>query len=133
MDSLVQQNQWLQTELGRAQFAHQTDVEHAQELLSQQEAQSQANHRAMAAELEKRKTAFTEERRLEAERNETALRAKQKESNAAIRAEWIRSDEKQKELDTKWAAWVNQLQADQAKKQKDTNDELTRCITNLKQ
>ncbi len=61
MDSLVEQNQWLQMELGRAQFMHQTDVERAQELLSQKEVQSQADHGAMTAELEKRKTAFTEE------------------------------------------------------------------------
>ncbi len=61
IDSLVEQNQQLQTELGWAQFTHQTDVKHAQELLSQKEVQSQANHRAMTAELEKRKVAFTEE------------------------------------------------------------------------
>ncbi len=59
--------------------------------------------------------------------------AKQAESDAAIWAEWIRSNEKQKELDAKWATWVNQLQVEQAKKQKDANDELMRRIANLKQ
>ncbi len=61
IDSLVEQNQRLQMELGQAQFAHQTYVECAQQLLSQEEAQSQADHSAMTAELEKRKAAFTEE------------------------------------------------------------------------
>ncbi len=65
--------------------------------------------------------------------NDTALHAKQVESNAAIRVEWIKSNEKQAELDPKWAAWVNQLQAEQAKKQKDVNDDFTHHIANLKQ
>ncbi len=88
-------------ELGRSQFAHQTDVEHAQELMSQKEVQNQADFRAMMAELEQKNAAFREERRIEAEKSETALHAKQMESDAAIWAERIRSDEKQKELNAK--------------------------------
>ncbi len=65
--------------------------------------------------------------------NEAALHANQMESNAAIQAEWIRSDEKQKELDAKWAAWVNQMQMEQAKKQKDTSDDFMRRIADLMQ
>ncbi len=61
-----------------------------------------------------------------------ALCTKQMESDAAIRAEWINSNEKQAELDAKWVAWVSQLQAEQAKKQKDVSDDFVHCITELK-
>ncbi len=134
---------------------HQTDVEHAQQLMSQREVQNQADFRAMTAELEWKKVEFTEEQRFALDKCETvlhmkqaegdaalsanqaesdmALHAKQAESNAAIRAEQIKSNEQQAELDAKWAAWVNQLQAEQAKKQKDVNDDFACCIADLQQ
>ncbi len=37
-ESLIEQNQQLQAELSQAQFAHQTDVEHAQQLIAQRDA-----------------------------------------------------------------------------------------------
>ncbi len=61
------------------------------------------------------------------------LREKQKESKAAIHAEQIRSEEKQKESDTKCVACVNQLQADQVKKQKEANDDYMHRIAELNQ
>ncbi len=65
--------------------------------------------------------------------NDMALRTKQTENNAAIRVEWIKSNEQQAALDAKWAAWVNQLQAEQVKKQKEMNDDFACCIANLQQ
>ncbi len=61
------------------------------------------------------------------------LRAKQTESDATIWAERIKSNEKQAELDAKWAAWVNQLQTEQAKKQKDVSDDFMCHIADLMQ
>ncbi len=61
VDSLVEQNQWLHSELDQSQFAHQTNVERAQELMLQKEAQNQADFRAMMAELERKKMAWMEE------------------------------------------------------------------------
>ncbi len=61
LDSLVEQNQQLQTELGQSQFAHQTDVERAQELMAQKEVQNQADFKAMTAELEWKKVELMEE------------------------------------------------------------------------
>ncbi len=65
--------------------------------------------------------------------NEATLHEKQKENEAAICAEQIRSEEKQKESDGKWAAWVNQLWADQAKKQKEASDDYMHRIADLDQ
>ncbi len=96
------------------------------------------------AELERKKAAWTEEQRVEAEKsdvalhakqteNEVALHAKQMESEATIHTEWIRSDEKQKDTNAKWMAWMNQLQVDQAKKQKEASDDYMRHIADLNQ
>ncbi len=69
--------------------------------------------------------------------NETTLHKKQKENKAAIQAaihtEWKQSEEKQKDGDAKWAAWVTQLQADLAKKQKEASDDHVRRIAELDQ
>ncbi len=54
-ESLIEQNQRLEAELSQAQSAHQTDVECAQQLIAQRDAQNQADFRAMACELEKKK------------------------------------------------------------------------------
>ncbi len=64
---------------------------------------------------------------------DAALRASQAESHAAIRVEWLKSNEKQMELDAKWATWVNQMQADQAKKQKDVINNFVCHIAELQQ
>ncbi len=66
---------------------HQTDVERAQDLMSQKEAQNQANFRAMTAELEQKKMAWMEEQHIDVEKSKATLREKQKESEVAIRAE----------------------------------------------
>ncbi len=143
-ESLVEQNQRLQTELSWAQFTHQSDVERMQEMMSQKEARNQADFRAIAAELERKKAEFAEERRLVLDKCEMALRDKQVEgdaalranqadSNAAIRAEQIKSNEQQMALDAKWATWVNQMQVEQAKKQKDVNNDFMCHIAELQQ
>ncbi len=54
-ESLVEQNQQLQAELQQAQFAHQSDVKRARQVIAQVEVQNQTDFRAMAAELEKKK------------------------------------------------------------------------------
>ncbi len=36
-------------------------------------------------------------------------------------------------LNAKWATWVNQMQAEQAQKQKEMNDDFTRHIAELQQ
>ncbi len=95
----------------------------------------------MAVELEQKKTEFAEERRLALEKYEATLRDKQAESdavlhtsqadrNAAIRVEQAQSTQQQMALDAKW---VNQLQVDQAKKQKDVNDDFMHLIAELQQ
>ncbi len=95
-------------------------------------------------ELEQKKMEFAEELHLALEKYETtlcdkqaesdaALRASQADRNAAIHAEWAQSTQQQTALDVKWATWVNQLQADQMKKQKDVNDDFMHCIAELQQ
>ncbi len=64
---------------------------------------------------------------------DAALHTSQVEKNAAIRAEWIKSNEQQMALDAKWATWVNQMQAEQAKKQKDMSDDFVHRIAELQQ
>ncbi len=91
-DSLVEQNQRLQTELSQVQFAHQTDVERAQELMLQKEAQSQADFRAMVAELEQKKAEFAEERHLALDKCETALHTQQAEGDVMLRTSQAESD-----------------------------------------
>ncbi len=61
LNSMVEQNQWLQQELEWLQFVHQTDAERAQELMSQKDAQNQSNFRAMTAEMERKKAEWAEE------------------------------------------------------------------------
>ncbi len=59
-ESLVEQNQQLQAELSQAQFAHQSDVECAQQLIAQRDVQNQADFRAMVVELEQKTAEFAE-------------------------------------------------------------------------
>ncbi len=143
-ESLVEQNQWLQAELQQAQFAHQSDVKCAWQVIVQTEAQNQTDFCAMAAELEKRKAEFAEQQRLALEahekmlcdkqaENDAALRANQVAKNAAIHTEWVQSAQQKTVNDVKWAAWVQQLQADQAKKQKEVTDDFQHRIAELQQ
>ncbi len=94
-ESLIEQNQRLQAELQQLQFVHRSDVESAEQMLAQQAAQIQTDHRAMMAELEKTK----------------------KEYQKLMHDEKAANDEK-------WVAWVQQLQMDQALKQKQVMDDL---------
>ncbi|MCP4699158.1 MAG: LPS-assembly protein LptD, partial [Gammaproteobacteria bacterium] len=50
---MIEQNQRLHAELEQAQFVHCSDIESAKQMLVQQAAQLQTDHRAMTAELEK--------------------------------------------------------------------------------
>ncbi len=63
----------------------------------------------------------------------TLQQVKQKESEATIHAEWLRSEQKQKESDAKWATWMKQLQDEQGKKQKEASDDYVWRITELDQ
>ncbi len=65
--------------------------------------------------------------------SDMALRAKQAESNTVIWAERIKSNEQQAALDAKWATWVNQMQTEQARKQKEMSDNFACRIANLQQ
>ncbi len=65
--------------------------------------------------------------------SDVALCASQADGNATIRAERAQSTQQQTALDVKWATWVNQLQADQTKKQKDVNDDFMHRIAELQQ
>ncbi len=100
-ESLLEQNQRLQVELQQSQFVHQSDVKRAQQMLTQAEAQNQTDFCAMVAELETKRMEFAEERRLELEKYQKALCASRADKEAS---------------DTKWAAWVQQLQMDQVQK-----------------
>ncbi len=55
------------------------------------------------------------------------------ERNDAVHAERAQSTQQKMVLDAKWAAWVNQLQAEQAKKQKDMNNDFVCRIAKLQQ
>ncbi len=50
MDSVIEQNQQLQMELGQSLLMHHTDVEHAQEMMKQKDVQVQSDFRAMTTE-----------------------------------------------------------------------------------
>ncbi len=119
-ESLLVQNQRLQGELEQAQFTHQSDVERARELIARTEAQNQAEFREMMDELEKKKTEFAKEQRLEVERYEEALRM-----------ERVRSAQQKAANDQKWAACVQQRQVAQAEKQKEAADESACRIAEL--
>ncbi len=83
-ESLVEQNQRLQMELQQAQFAHQSDVECAWQVIAQMEAQNQTDFRAMTAELEQKKAEFAEEQRRALETYEKTLGDKQAENDAVL-------------------------------------------------
>ncbi len=53
-ESLLAQNQRLQTELQKSQLMHQTDVECVERMFAQQAAQNQTDHCVMMAEFEKK-------------------------------------------------------------------------------
>ncbi|MCP4539244.1 MAG: hypothetical protein GY832_19075, partial [Chloroflexi bacterium] len=54
----------VQTELEQSRFMHQSDVEKLEQMLEQVEAQSEADHRAIAAEMERRTAAYQKEKRV---------------------------------------------------------------------
>ncbi len=64
---------------------------------------------------------------------EKTLHDSQAEKTAAVHAERVQSVQQKAVTDEKWAAWVQQLQADQAKKQKEETDDLKRRIVALQQ
>ncbi len=61
MDSMVEQNQQLRLELDQSLLAHQIDVEHAQEMMLQKDAQNQSDFRAITAEFEWKQAQWAEE------------------------------------------------------------------------
>ncbi len=75
LESMVKRNQQLQQELEWSQFAHRTDAEHAQELMSQKDVQNQSDFRAMMAEMEWKKAEWAEEQCLDVEKSEAAVQA----------------------------------------------------------
>ncbi len=85
----------------------------------------------MAAELEMRKAEFEEEKCRALATHDKTLRDKQAECNAAIHAKWVQSMQQKAMTDAKWAAWVQQLQADQAQKQKEVSNGFTAHIAEL--
>ncbi len=111
LDSMLEQNQQLQLKLDQALLAH----ERAQETMSQREAQVWSDFRAMMTEFERKQAEWAEERCIDMEKGEVALREKQKESDA------------------KWAAWVKQLKDEQAKKQNEASYDYVQCIAELDQ
>ncbi len=82
------------------------------------EVQNQMDFHAMAAELEKKKVEFEDRQRLEVEKYQKVLCASQADKMAN---------------DTKWAAWAQQLQVDQATKQKEVADDFAHRIAELQQ
>ncbi len=77
-------------ELDQSLLTHRNDVERAQEMMLQREAQVQSDFRAMMAEFKWKKVKWAEEWRVNMEKSDAALAAlqeKQKESEAAICAE----------------------------------------------
>ncbi len=61
MDSVVAKNQQLQMELDQSLLMHQTDVERAQELMSQKDVQNQSDFRAVMAEFHQKQVEWAEE------------------------------------------------------------------------
>ncbi len=77
MDSVIEQNQQLRMELDQSLLVHQTDVERAQEIMKQKDAQVQSDFRAMMAEFERRQAEWVKNARLEKEKSDAAMRAEQ--------------------------------------------------------
>ncbi len=113
MDSMTEQNQQLRMELDQSLFAHQTDAERAKEITKQRDVQVQSEFRAMRAEIEKRQVEWAEKARVDKQRSDAALHEQQKESNV------------------KWVAFVQQLQDDQAKCQKEVDDDYVHHVAEL--
>ncbi len=112
VDSMIEQNQQLRSELDQSLLTHWTDAEPAQKITKQRDAQVQSDFRAMRAEFEKRQVEWVKKARINKEKSETA-----------IHVERQRSDEQHKESDAKWMAFLQQLQDNQAKRQKEADDD----------
>ncbi len=89
----------------------------------------------MRAEFEKRQAEWVEKVHVNKETSDTALREQQKEHDVALREQQKEHNtalhEQQKESDAKWAAFVQQLQDDQAKCQKEADDDYAHHIAEL--
>ncbi len=120
MDSVTEQNQQLRMELDQSLLAHWTDAESAKEVTKQKDAQVQSDFRAMRVEFEKRQVELAEKAHADKERSDAALCEQQRERNMALC--------EQKESDAKWEAFVQQLQDDQVKHQKEVEDDYMHCI-----
>ncbi len=89
----------------------------------------------MRAEFEKRQAEWAETACADKERSEAALCEQQREHDMALREQQRESDtvlcDQQKESNAKWEAFVQQLQDDQAKCQKEVEDDYVHRVAEL--
>ncbi len=108
VDSVIEQNQQLQSELDQLLLAHRTDAERAHEIMKQRDAQVQSDFRAMTAEFEKRQVEWVKKVHVDKEKSDAAICVEQQRS---------------KESKAKWTAFMQWLRDDQVKHQKEADDD----------
>ncbi len=84
--------------------------------MKQRDAQVQSDFRAMRAEFEKRQAEWVEKVCIDKEKSDAAIRVEQQQS---------------KESEAKWMAFVQQLQDDHVKCQKEADDDHVHCATEI--
>ncbi len=112
MDSMIEQNQQLQSELDQSLLAHWTDAKRSHEAVKQRDAQIQSDFRAMEAEFEKRQAEWVKK----------ACIDKEKRCGYSCGVT-VEQRTEQTERCEEWMAFVQQLQDDQAKHQKEADDD----------
>ncbi len=75
MDSMIEQNQQLQSELDQSLLAHWTDAKQARDITKQRDAQVQSDFRAMKAEFEKRQAEWVKKVHVDKEKSDAAIHA----------------------------------------------------------
>ncbi len=93
---MIEQNQQLQSELEQALLAHRTDAEGAKQMTQQTDVQFQSDFRAMKTEFEWRQAEWQEKACVEKEQNEVSAHA--------------------------WEVFMQKLQDDHAKQQKELEE-----------
>ncbi len=112
MDSVIEQNQQLRLELEQSLLTHRTDAKRACEAMKQKDVQVQSDFRVMRTEFEKRQVEWAEKAHVDQEKYEVSIHVERKWSNKQC-----------KESDVKWTAFMQPLQDDQAKRQKEAEGE----------
>ncbi len=85
VNSFIEQNQQLQSELDQSLLAHRNDAEQAREVTKQTDAQFQSDFRVMRTEFEKSQAEWAKKARVDKERYEASVHVERQQSNEHCR------------------------------------------------